>query len=103
MLEERLGSAGLAVKGNAFAPRTGAFEVTIDGKPVTSKLTTGRFPDPNEVADQVAKQLGVEALPAVQVRPASLTAEERGQLIGACAVMVAIVAAVILGAQYLLA
>ena len=35
--------------------RGGSFELTVDGKPVYSKLQTGQFPNDEELAEQVAK------------------------------------------------
>ena len=37
------------IKGNSKPPRTGAFEVTIDGKLVYSKFETGEFPQKKEI------------------------------------------------------
>ncbi|NOZ07269.1 MAG: SelT/SelW/SelH family protein [FCB group bacterium] len=37
------------IQGNPSPPRTGAFEVTIDGKLVFSKFQTNRFPTDDEV------------------------------------------------------
>ena len=37
------------VEGNAKPPRSGAFEVTIDGKLVYSKFQTGNFPQKGEI------------------------------------------------------
>lgn len=37
------------VTGNSTPPRTGAFEVKIDGKEVYSKFKTGSFPDKDKV------------------------------------------------------
>ena len=33
------------IKGNPCPPRSGAFEVTIDGRLLFSKLQCGKFPD----------------------------------------------------------
>ena len=38
------------VKGNAKPPRSGAFEVTIDGKLVYSKFQTGNFPNVEDIS-----------------------------------------------------
>ncbi len=38
------------VVGNAKTPRSGAFEVTIDGKLVYSKLQTGQFPQAKDIS-----------------------------------------------------
>mmetsp|Transcript_4188 Transcript_4188/g.13503 ORF Transcript_4188/g.13503 Transcript_4188/m.13503 type:complete len:99 (+) Transcript_4188:941-1237(+) len=97
-----MGSGGLVVKGNAFGPRTGSFEVTVDTKLVYSKLESGMFPDPNAVVDDVAKQLGVEARPHVAVQPVALTREELHQVGTACFGLVVIVVALVLGVQFLL-
>ena len=40
----------LHVEGNTKPPRSGAFEVTIDGKLVFSKFQTGNFPGEKEIA-----------------------------------------------------
>ena len=37
------------IKGNSKLPRTGAFEVTIDGILVYSKFETGEFPGEKEI------------------------------------------------------
>jgi len=37
------------ITGNPRPPRTGAFEVIIDGKEVFSKFKSGRFPDNEEI------------------------------------------------------
>ena len=38
------------VKGNTQTPRNGAFEVTINGKLVYSKLQTGQFPQAKDIS-----------------------------------------------------
>ena len=38
------------VQGNSKPPRSGAFEVTIDGKLVYSKFQTGNFPKSKDIA-----------------------------------------------------
>ncbi len=39
------------VQGNIKAPRSGAFEVTIDGKLVYSKFQTGNFPNAKDISN----------------------------------------------------
>jgi selT/selW/selH-like putative selenoprotein len=36
----------------------GRFEIELDGQPVFSKLTQGRFPDPGEIVGLLSPQLG---------------------------------------------
>jgi len=36
----------------------GRFEISLDGKPVFSKASSGRFPEPGEVARTFEKSLG---------------------------------------------
>ena len=38
------------VASNSKPPRSGAFEVTIDGKLIYSKFQTGNFPNPKEIS-----------------------------------------------------
>jgi len=38
------------IEGNAQTPRSGAFEVTIDGKLVYSKFQTGNFPKSKDIS-----------------------------------------------------
>ena len=38
------------VMGNSKPPRSGAFEVTIDGKLIYSKFHTGNFPKPKDIS-----------------------------------------------------
>ena len=38
------------IDGNAQTPRSGAFEVTIDGKLVYSKFQTGNFPKSKDIS-----------------------------------------------------
>ena len=38
------------VKGNSKPPRSGAFEVTIDGKLIYSKFQTGDFPNSVDIS-----------------------------------------------------
>jgi len=37
------------IEGNAKPPRSGAFEVTLDGKLVYSKFQTGSFPNTGDI------------------------------------------------------
>jgi selT/selW/selH-like putative selenoprotein len=37
------------VEGNAKPPRSGAFEVTLDGKLIYSKFQTGSFPNTGDI------------------------------------------------------
>jgi len=37
------------IEGNAKPPRSGAFEITIDGKLVYSKFQTGNFPNMDDI------------------------------------------------------
>ena len=39
----------IKVQGNVKPPRSGAFEVSIDGKLVYSKFQTGTFPEENDI------------------------------------------------------
>ena len=39
------------IHGNISPPRSGAFEVTINGKLIYSKLQTGNFPTTNEISN----------------------------------------------------
>ena len=39
----------IKVEGNSKPPRSGAFEVTLDGKLVYSKFQTGNFPNSKEI------------------------------------------------------
>ena len=39
----------IQIEGNAKPPRSGAFEVTIDGKLVYSKFQTGNFPKKEDI------------------------------------------------------
>ena len=39
-----------AIHGNTKAPRSGAFEVTIDGKLIYSKFQTGTFPKKKDIS-----------------------------------------------------
>ena len=48
-------------EGVTLIPATGGvFEVTLGGRTLFSKERTGRFPEENEVEDQVAELLGTE-------------------------------------------
>jgi selT/selW/selH-like putative selenoprotein len=38
------------VQGNAKPPRSGAFEVTIEGQLIYSKFKTGNFPNKEEIS-----------------------------------------------------
>ena len=38
------------VTGNSKPPRSGAFEVTIEGKLIYSKFQTGNFPNPEDIS-----------------------------------------------------
>ena len=40
-----------SIQGNNIFPRSGAFEVTIEGKLVYSKLQTGSFPNMENIAN----------------------------------------------------
>ena len=42
-------SPNAKVQGNVKPPRSGAFEVSIDGKLVYSKFQTGTFPEENDI------------------------------------------------------
>ena len=39
------------IHGNINPPRSGAFEVTINGELIYSKLQTGNFPTTNEISN----------------------------------------------------
>jgi selenoprotein W-related protein len=52
-LENRCGIKATLVKG-----RGGVFEVTWGGELLFSKKKTGRFPEPGEVANELARRLG---------------------------------------------
>ena len=39
------------IQGNTVPPRSGSFEVTIDGKLIYSKLHTGSFPNAKEISN----------------------------------------------------
>ena len=41
----------VSIKGNNTPPRSGAFEVTIEGKLVYSKLQTGSFPNMENISN----------------------------------------------------
>ena len=46
------------VKGMTLVPAGGGcFELTANGEPVYSKLATGKFPDEQEIVDQLEKRL----------------------------------------------
>jgi selenoprotein W-related protein len=47
-LRKAFGAEAVIVPGSG-----GAFEVTVDGKLVFSKLQIGRFPDPGEIAQKL--------------------------------------------------
>jgi len=40
-----------SIQGNNILPRSGAFEVTIDGTLVYSKLQTGNFPNMKDITN----------------------------------------------------
>eukprot|EP00276_Gloeochaete_wittrockiana_P000927 CAMPEP_0184669194 /NCGR_PEP_ID=MMETSP0308-20130426/76235_1 /TAXON_ID=38269 /ORGANISM="Gloeochaete witrockiana, Strain SAG 46.84" /LENGTH=52 /DNA_ID=CAMNT_0027115333 /DNA_START=123 /DNA_END=281 /DNA_ORIENTATION=- len=46
----------LTVVGNETKPRRGAFEVTLDGKVLFSKIDSGRFPRQGEVLEALNSQ-----------------------------------------------
>jgi selT/selW/selH-like putative selenoprotein len=39
----------MVIEGNMSTPRTGSFEVKLDGKSVFSKFKSGRFPTKDEI------------------------------------------------------
>ena len=43
------------IKGNEQGPRTGAFEVLLNGQLVFSKFSENRFPNKNEISDWLTK------------------------------------------------
>ena len=43
------------IKGNEQGPRTGAFEVLLNGQLIFSKFSENRFPNKNEISDWLTK------------------------------------------------
>ena len=52
-LAKRFGETAELIKG-----RDGVFEVALDGENVYSKKSTGRFPEPGEVENELTARLG---------------------------------------------
>ena len=47
--EIQLINSNIIIEGNSMSPRSGAFEVTVDGEELFSKFNTGRFPTKEEI------------------------------------------------------
>jgi selT/selW/selH-like putative selenoprotein len=45
----------LGIKPKLIKSHSGAFEVSVDGKKIFSKLETGRFPKPAEILSAIGK------------------------------------------------